>query len=352
MPRSEFSCVLLSGWTVDPPPGLAEGLSQASVPWVQVRHLRRRVSPIADYLALWQITQTIRRLRVDIIHTHSSKAGFLGRLGARLAGVPHIVHTPHGHVFEGYFSPAATRTFIALERLAARWTDRIITLSDEEARDHLRYGIGRPRQFVTIPSGVDLDPVRQATPVRLMSGSPIIGTVARLAPVKGIEHLIAAASSILSELPGARFLIVGDGELRSALEAKARACGVADRIHFAGYRNDVPAILAGMDMFVLPSLNEGMGRVLVMAMALGKPIVATRVGGIPELLGDGEAGVLVPPADPGALAEAICATLADPMRAQQLGEAGRRRSPRYSAAAMLEALTKLYRTIMEDGRSR
>ena len=350
MPRPEFACSLISGCTADPPPGLAESLSRAGVPWNQVRHLLRPVSPVADGRALWALWRLLKEMQPDIVHSHSSKAGFLGRLAARAAGVPHIVHTPHGHIFEGYFSPVVTRAFIAMERVAARWTDRIITLSDGEARDHLEQGIGRPGQFVTIPSGVDLDAVTSAPPVRLVAGGPVVGTVARLVPVKGLHYLIEAAPEILRRSPGARFLLVGDGEMRPDLEAQARALGLQDRIAFAGFREDIPSVLAGTDLVVLPSLNEGMGRVLVMAMVLGKPIVATRVGGVAELLGDGEAGVLVPARDPAALAEAISALLQDPPRARALGEAGRRRASRYSAAAMLDALARLYREVMIGGR--
>jgi glycosyltransferase involved in cell wall biosynthesis len=350
LPRAEFSCSLISGWTTDPPAGLAETLSHAGVHWVKVPRLRRPVGPFRDCLALWDLWRLIRKLRPNIVHTHSSKAGFLGRLAARMTGVPHTVHTPHGHVFEGYFSPVATRTFTALERLAARWTDRIITLSDGEAQDHLRLGIGRREQFVTIPSGVDLDAIRAASPAPLISEGPVIGAVARLVPIKGLQYLVDAAPEILRRCPDARFLLVGDGEMRPALEAQARAHGLADQITFAGFREDIPSIIAGMDLVVLPSINEGMGRVLVMAMALGKPIVATRVGGVAELLGDGEAGLLVPARDPIALAEAIGTLLRDPARAQTLGEAGRRRALRYSAESMLDALTKVYREVMTHGR--
>jgi len=352
MPRAEFASSLIAGKTTDPLPGLMEVLSRAGVPVTEIRSLRRAVSPIGDWVALWQLQRAIRRLPVDIVHTHSSKAGFLGRLAARTAGVPRIVHTPHGHVFHGYFSTAMTRGFAVLERIAAPWTDRIITLSDDEARDHLRRGIGRAEQFVTIPSGVDLAVVRSARPTRLFPEGPVVGAVARLVPVKGLHHLIEAAPAVLRRCPAARFLLVGDGEMRSALEAEVRARGLQDRIVFTGFREDVSSIMAGTDLVVLPSINEGMGRVLVMAMALGKPIVATRVGGVAELLGDGEAGLLVPPRDPAALAEAIILLLRDSQRARTLGDAGRRRAPSYSAEAMLEALAKLYREVMADARPR
>jgi glycosyltransferase involved in cell wall biosynthesis len=348
MPPGEFGCRLLSGQTLSPPPGTAAALEAAGVPWDRVPALRREVHPVRDLRALSALERLIRQVRPDIVHTHTSKAGFLGRLAARRARVPHIVHTPHGHIFGGYFSPLATTAFIELERLAARWTDRIITLSDEETRDHLRHGIGRAEQYLAIPSGVDLAPVIGAEAVHPVSGSPVIGTVARLVPIKGLEHLIDAAPGILRQAPTARFLIVGDGELRTALEARARDRKVADRVHFTGYREDVPALIAGMDLFTLPSLNEGMGRVLVMAMALGKPIVATRVGGVPELLAEGEAGILVPPADPAALAEAICRLLRTPAEASALGEAGRRRASRYSADSMVKALAELYRALTRE----
>jgi glycosyltransferase involved in cell wall biosynthesis len=351
MPRGEFASALISGRTAAPPPRLAEILRAANVRWFEVPSLLRPVRIPRDGWALWRLWRLIRALRPDIVHAHSSKAGFLGRLAARLAGVPHILYTPHGHVFQGYFSPAATRAFVCLERLAARWTDRIITLTDAEADQHRALGIGHAKQFVTIPSGIDLDAVAAAAPTRVVPDGRVIGTVARLVPIKGHQHLLDAAPRTLEQFPETRFVLVGDGEMRPALEARARALGVADRVIFTGYREDVPSLLAGMDIVVLPSLNEGMGRVLVMAMALGKPIVATRVGGVPELLLDGAAGRLVPPGDSDALAGALRDLLLDPARTTALGEAGRRRSTRYGAQAMVDALAQLYREEVSHGRS-
>jgi len=352
MPKAEFASSVISGRTVDPPPRLAETLRDAGVPFFEVPHLRRPVDVAGDCRALWQVWRLIRRLRPDIVHTHSSKAGFIGRMAARLAGVPRILYTPHGHVFQGYFSSPVTRSFVVLERLAARWTDRIITLTDAEADQHLALGIGRPGQFVTIPSGIDLDAAMAAAPTRLVPDGPAIGTVARLVPIKGHAYLLDAAPEVLRQYPAARFVLVGDGETRAALEAQARRLGVGDRVLFTGYRDDVPSLLAGMDLVVLPSLNEGMGRVLVTAMALGKPIVATRVGGVPELLADGAAGRLVPPGDAAALADAVCALLRDPDQAAALGEAGRRRVGRYSAQAMVESLAQVYRDVTANDRRR
>jgi len=350
MPRDEFDSSLVSGRTVEPPPGMPELLARSRVPWIHLTRLRRPVRPLLDCLSLRDLGRAIRSLRPDLVHTHSSKAGFLGRLAARRARIPYIVHTPHGHIFHGYFAGPATRLFIRLERVAARWTDRIVTLSDSEAADHLRRGIGVPDQFVTIPSGVDLVPVASARPTSLVSGGPVVTAVARLVPVKGFQYLVDAAPEILRRCPQTRFLIVGDGERRAALEARTRAAGLTHRITFVGFREDVASVIAAADLLVLPSINEGMGRVLVMAMALGKPIVATRVGGVAELLGEGEAGLLVPPRDADALAQAISTLLLDGSRAQALGQAGRRRAPRYSAEVMLGDLARLYREVLAGTR--
>ena len=317
----------------------------------EVPALRRDVAPLNDACALLALCQLMRRGRFDIVHTHTSKAGFLGRLAARLARVPRILHTPHGHVFHGYFGPAATRTVIALERWAARYTERIITLTDAEAAQHLAQGVGSLGQFLTIPSGVDLARVREAADraprvrceLGLGIGTPLIGAVSRLAPVKGIAHLVAAMPDILRQCPSAHLLLAGDGEERAALEAQATTLGAASRIHFLGFRRDVEAVIAGLDVFVLPSLNEGMGRVLVAAMGLGVPVVATRVGGVPDVVEDGRQGLLVPPADPAALTKAVAALLGDAPRAAAMGAAGRARASLFSLEVMLDRLAALYR---------
>jgi glycosyltransferase involved in cell wall biosynthesis len=195
-----------------------------------------------------------------------------------------------------------------------------------------------------------LTAAKAARPTPLVPDGPVVAAVARLVPVKGFQYLIDAVPEVLRRCPRTRFLIVGDGELRPGLERRVRAAGLAERIAFAGFRADVASVMAATDLIVLPSVNEGMGRVLVTAMALGKPIVATHVGGVAELLGEGEAGILVPARDAGALAQAIGTLLLDGARAQRLGAAGRRRAPRYSAEAMLEALARLYREVLADGR--
>lgn len=351
MPRPEFDSTLLSGPTNDPVPGLAESLARAAVPWIQVPYLQRPMSVPRDLMALRDLQRRIRALRPDIVHTHSSKAGFVGRLAARMAGVPRIFYTPHGHVFHSYYGPPITRMFIALERFAARFTERIVVLTDAEAEQHLAVGVGRRGQFVKIPSGVDLTAVRAeaagGSRVRQELGlsreTPVVGSVARLVPVKGLRYLVAAMPEILHRCPETHLVLAGDGDQRSGLEGLARELVVSDRVHFLGFRRDAAAVTAALNVFVLPSLNEGLGRVLVTAMALGVPIVATKVGGVPEVVEDGRQGLLVPSADPQALGRAVTTLLTDRQCAASLGMGGRDRAGLFSSEVMLKLHAELYR---------
>jgi glycosyltransferase involved in cell wall biosynthesis len=334
-------------------PALA-GELRGKIEMVEIPELVRSPSLGRDGAALVTLYRLIRRGRFDLVHTHSSKAGILGRVAARLAGVPRLVHTPHGHVFGGYAGRATTRVFVWLERWAARFTHRIVGLTDQEARDHLALGIGRPAQFVTIPSGIDLTPFEKpsedAAAIKASLDLPrsacLIGTVGRLEPVKGHRYLLDAFAGLAPRFPDLHLALVGDGELLPELTGRARRSGFGDRVRFLGWRDDVPWLLGGFDLFVFPSLNEGMGRALVEAMAAGVPVVASRAGGIPEVLGGGEAGLLVEPASGHALAGGIEALLRDATVRDRLGRAGRERARCFTVDAMLGKIEALYRELI------
>lgn len=321
-----------------------------------IPELQREVSPVKDLLALRRIVGLLRRERVALLHTHTSKAGFLGRLAARLARTPAVVHTPHGHVFYGYYGRVLTALFIALERLAAPLADRVVVLTEREMQEHLERRIGRPGQFVVIPSGVDLDAVRAGAlsreEARRRLGVPADGLllvgVGRLVPVKGFDLLVRALPAIVREVPAARLLLVGEGPERAALEAEARGLGVAERLVLVGAHAEVVPFLSAADLLVAPSRNEGLGRALVEAMALGRPVVATRVGGIPAVVIDGETGRLVPPENPAALAGAVIELLGDGGLRHRMGEAGRRRAEQFSLEVMEARLLDLYRALSAE----
>ncbi len=343
-----------TGLTEESP--LRERAEAEGVKVVRLPSLVRPVRPLRDLAALWACTRLIRRGRFDIVHTHTSKAGILGRLAARLAGRPKVIHTPHGHVFYGYFGPLRSRLFVWAERLMARWTDAVVTLTDREAEEHLEAGVGRPGLFVTVFSGIPL-PGRQGglspgekrarrAALGLPAEGVLIGSVGRLDPVKGHGALIRALARIRERHPAARLLLVGDGGERAAYEALAGELGVRDRVFFLGWRQDVEELLETMDLFVLPSLNEGMGRAIVEAMAAGLAVVASRMGGVAEVVEEGATGLLVPAADPASLAEAMDRLLSRPEEREAMGSEGRRRARRFSDEAMCDRLDALYRRLL------
>ena len=319
-------------------------------------HLVRELRPLADLRALWALWRLFKKGDHDIVHTHTSKAGLVGRLAARLAGVPVIIHTPHGHVFYGYFGPLLTRVFIWLERWAAGFSDRIITLTARGAQDHIDFGIAASEKFVVIHSGVDFSladaegPRREA--VRCGLGIPsdglVIGTLGRLTAIKAQNILVEAFAQVNAKVDDAWLLLVGDGEEREALLTLARRLDVEDRLVFAGWHREIYPMLEAMDIFALPSLNEGMGKALVEAMYAGLPCVATRVGGIPELIGDEEVGLLVEPSSPQELAAALCRLASDGEWRSRMGQAARCRASKYGVDQMVAEIEALYEEVLAE----
>ena len=318
-----------------------------------VENLVRAVNPRRDLGAFLELRRLLGDGNYDVIHTHTSKAGFLGRMAAPRSSA--IVHTPHGHVFYGYYGWILTRGFILAERLAARRTDRIVTLTDMEAADHVRLRIAPRERFVTIPSGIDVaryaQPSRSRREVRAEIGIQpdvfLVGAVGRLVPIKGHRHLIEA----MARLERAALVVAGDGSLREELSELVGRLNLSGRVKLLGEREDIPGILGALDLFALPSLNEGQSRALAEAMAAGLPAVASRVGGVPEVLVEGLTGLLVGPADPGGLAEAIEKLMADADRRATMGQAARRRAADvFSIRRMIERIEALYGELLAGKR--
>ncbi len=329
---------------------------------VDLPALGREISGPRDATALVALLRLMRRERPQIVHTHTAKAGTLGRLAACLAGVPVVVHTYHGHVFRGYFSPAKTRFFVAAERWLARRTDRLLTVSPQVRRELLELGIGTPGQLVVVPLGLDLDPlvaVGAATgggprlELGIEPAAPVVAIVARLVPIKAHEVFFGAASIVSDRRPDVRFVVVGDGERRAELKALVERLALRRAVRFLGWRADLPAIYREVDVVVLTSRNEGSPVSLIEAMAAGRPVVATRTGGVPDLVEDGVNGYLVEPDQPAAMAEAVLALLEDPGRREAFGDAGRQRVyPAFSADRLLRDIDVLYGALLEQKRPR
>ena len=352
-----FTVGLAAGPAEHPAEDLAGEVARSGIPVLPIPALRREVDPFRDAAALWQLMRVIGKDRYDLVHCHTSKAGFLGRAAARLCGVRAVVYTPHGTVLEGYFGRAATWAFARMEGLAAPLADRIVSLTPREIVQYLAEGIGRPEQHTFIFNGIDVDAFaaggKDRAAVRAELGVPpgafVILSVGRLAPVKGHAHLVEAAPEVLRGHPEAVIVVAGEGPLRRDLEALARSLGVADRLRFPGHWQEMPRLLRAADLFVLPSLNEGLGLALLEAMAAGLAAVASRVGGVPEVVRDGETGVLVPPGDARSLAGAILKLMADPALRGRMGEAGRARArQQFSIARAVRETEQLYEELMRE----
>jgi glycosyltransferase involved in cell wall biosynthesis len=337
---------------------LADGRKRG-IEVIYLPSLVRRISPFNDIKSFVSIFRILRKLKPDIVHTHTSKAGVLGRLAAWMARVPIIIHTPHGHVFYGHFGRSLSKIFLQMEKLLGTITHHQIALTPEECNDYLRLKVSQPNNTSVIHSGVDLHRFskgeKQRTRKRKELGIPpdslVIGYVGWLIPIKGVTYLVSAMAKVAERYPKSLLVLVGKGDDKGEEETKLKEqvenLGLADKVLFLGWRSDVDEIMGSFDIFVLPSLNEGMGRVLVEAMAAGLPIVASRVGGIPDLVKNGKNGLLVPPEDASALEKAITVLLKDKSQRKGMGEAGEKMCRPYSAEAMVEKIDDLYRELLK-----
>ena len=281
-----------------------------------VASLRQPVDPWADTRALMELTRICRGFRPDIVHTHTAKAGFVGRTAAlALRPRPKIVHTFHGHVLRGYFGTAKTRTFLELERRLARVSDRLVGVSEQTVAELVELGVAERERFQVIPLGLDLDPFLAVegtgrAAAREQLGLPasdvVLCFVGRFAPIKRIDVLLDALAVARADGAQVHLALVGDGEARSELEGQAARLGLAGAVSFLGYRRDLPLVYAAADAAVLSSDNEGTPVSLIEAAAAALPAVATDVGGVASVVTP-QGGLLVPAGDPRALGEAIAA---------------------------------------------
>lgn len=354
--RSRFEAVLIAGTETGAEGVLSSVASRPdAVTWEPA--LMRDANPRQDARAVMRLAQLFRRLRPDIVHTHTSKAGFVGRMAARLARVPTIIHTPHGHIYApgseiaGVPDGFRRRCFLAAERVAARWTDCLTTLTDAEREESIALGLCTRERSRTINNGVasdfaSVDPAERARvreELGIPQSIPVAMSVGRLDSVKGHVYFVDAAAIVAKDVPDAVCVLVGSGSEEEVLRRRAAELRLGERLIFLGRRTDVGRLLCAADVFVLPSLYEGFGLAAAEAMAAGLPVVGTRVGGLPEVVVDGETGFLVPPKSAEALAVPVVRLMRDVSLRSKLGEAGRRRFRLlFTAQRMVQAFEGLY----------
>ncbi len=331
-------------------------LEKAGVRWTMIPSLGRTIQPLRDVSTFWSLVRLFRRERPHVVHTHTSKAGVLGRLAAWFARVPVVVHTPHGHVFYGHFGRLASWLFLQVERLLAPMSTKLIALTEAERDEHLARAVGTSRQFAVVPSGIELSRFRNVEKRRpswfaCSDEATVIGSVGWFTPVKGHAYLIEAFAKVRARVRNVFLVLVGNGRELENLMALSKRLELEQAIRFITDCQDVAQCLAGMDLYVQPSLNEGMGRALIEAMAAGLPVIATSVGGIPAVVEDRRNGLLVPPGDVQALAAALFALLDSPELARTLAAAaGRTVGERFGAGAMVEAIEAHYDQALREAR--
>lgn len=314
---------------------------------IVIPQLGRELSPLDDLRTLIRLIRIFRTFRPHVVHTHLAKAGVLGRLAARLSGVPVVVHTFHGNVLRGYFGAGRSRMFTAIERTLARLTTCVVAISPEQRAQLEQLGIARPGRVIEVPLGLDLRPFLEGATgtlrpeLGLRPGVRLVGIVARLVPIKRLDVFLDAAALVASHRPDVAFVVLGDGPLRAELEERARTHALP--VRFLGWRADLPSAYADLDVVVLASDNEGTPVSIIEALAAARAVVATDVGGVRDVVGGPAAGRIVPRRDPAALASAIEELLDDPALRDRLGSAGRDRVfPAYDISTLVTRLSALY----------
>ena len=334
---------------------VAEG---AGVEVVRLPGLSREISPVRDVLAAVRVAREIRRTRPHIMHTHTAKAGAIGRAAAILAGRARpqvVVHTYHGHVLNGYFGPVGTGVFRAIERLLALFSDTLVAVSPQVRDDLVEIGIAPAQRFAVVRLGIDLEP-RVATGIdpramRRRLGIPserfVVGWFGRMTAVKRTRDLVDALVALRARGVDACLLLVGDGSDRETLEAYASERGVARELFFLGYQKEVGDWYALADAVVLTSVNEGTPVSIIEALAAGRPVVTTDVGGVGDVVRDGVDGYLVGVGDADAMASRLAEIAGDPELAARLGASGRSRViERYAVTRLVDDVDRLYRSLL------
>jgi len=353
-----YDTTLVAGSLARGEDSMAFAAEELGVDVVQIPQLHRDISPVYDPVSVKRLVEEIRRVRPQIVHTHTAKAGAVGRIAALLAGgarPPVIVHTFHGHVLRGYFDPVRTEFFRETERYLARHTTRLIAVGPEVRDDLVELGVAAADKFSVIRLGIDLESRvgdgSAGAELRRLFGIPperfVVGWIGRMTGIKRVPDVLDTFKALLDEGVDATLCLVGDGPERDHLEQRAHDLGISRRTLFLGYQREIARYFHLFDAFLLPSANEGTPVVAIEALAARCPVVATRVGGVPDVVRDGVDGFLAGVGDTGALATRLAQLARDPDLRRRFGEAGRARVvPRYRVSRLVDDVDALYRELL------
>jgi len=357
--RMGYEVTLITGPAIGPEGSLLEKARGDGYRIIVLDSMRRAIHPTRDFATYRELIRLLREIQPDIVHTHSSKAGIIGRWAARRAGMKAIVHTIHGLAFTASTSGAINWVYKQLEKQAAPQTTRIVCVADAMREQSLAAGIGRPEQYVTIYSGMETEPFLNPPVPRnevrsslgLTDDHIVVGTIARLFDLKGHDDLLQLAPQLCEAHPTLRFLWVGDGSLRSRFEAQMDQMKLRDRFILTGMVSPqrVPELTGAMDILVHPSRREGLARALPQAGLAGIPAITYDIDGNREGVKDGVTGIVIPPFDVRQLSKSISTLTTDEPLRHRMGRAGREFAlARFDAKVMVDSLDRLYREIQSD----
>jgi glycosyltransferase involved in cell wall biosynthesis len=345
--RRGHDVLVVHGELAEDEESMAYRAAELNVPDQYVPALGRELSLRRDWVAISAVRRLIRARRPDVLHTHAAKAGAVGRIAALLAGGARPrarVHTFHGHVLRGYFDPRRERVFTLAERLLARTTSALVAVSPEVRDDLVALGVAPTDRFAVIPYGFDFP---QPSITAGQRDGFVIGYSGRLTAIKRPLDLVRALVGVVERGVDATLVVVGDGEERDDAERRAAELGVADRCRFTGYQRDMAPWYGSFDTFCLPSASEGTPVAAIEALAAGVPVVATRVGGTPAVVDDGETGFLVPVGDVTGMADRLAELAGDPQRRIEMGRLGAERMrERYGIERMVDDVERLYERLL------
>ncbi|MCD6217616.1 glycosyltransferase family 4 protein [bacterium] len=317
---------------------------------VHIPEMKREIRPYLDFIAFCKIFWLFIKEKPDIVHTRTAKSGTLGRVAAKLSGVPILIHTFDGHVFNGYFGKHKTFIILSIERILARFTNRIIAISNSQKKDLLGFlKIKNPDKIRVVHIGFDFDEFKPPAngalrkELHLDDDDLLVGFVGRLAPIKRVDRLINAYEEVTRKVPQGKLVIVGDGELRGEMQEMVRMKKLEDKIFFLGVRQDLETVYSGIDVIAMSSDNEGTPAVLIEALTYGKPVASTNVGGIPDVVTDGFSGLLAKANGHSDLANALIEMLNNRELREELGDNGRNDVHRkFSLQNLISKLDSLY----------
>jgi glycosyltransferase involved in cell wall biosynthesis len=349
--HGKYDVSIAYGYTTFPEEILIKKAKEKNIEFFYIPELVRSINPVKDIIAFIKIYTIIKKNKFDLVHTHCSKAGILGRFAAKAAKVKVIIHTPHGHVFYGYYNRIISYLFILIERIAAKITNKIITLTPYGIEEHIKYKIASREKFISIHSGVNLKKNFTENEIKYIKNelgipldSIIIGSIGRFEPVKGYKYMIEAARIVIDKCKNKKikFVLAGSGSLYKKLKEQISKLNLNENFIILPWIDDTAKFISVLDIFVLPSLNEGMSKTLVQALILGKVSVATKVGGIPSIIKDRETGILVN-CNSISLAEGIIELLNNENLCKKIKENIKKIDPyNFSVEKMIEMLDDLY----------